>query len=224
MTTNEQQLLPHLTLETGESPVASVIWLHGLGASGHDFEGVVPHLALPDELPVRFIFPHAPEIPVTINGGYIMPAWYDILELGLERKIDYAQIEQSSRAIVRFIEREIERGIPSEKILLIGFSQGGAVAYHCGLSYDRPLAGILALSTYLATGDTLKVNPANQSLPIHLFHGSYDDMVPESMGRSAQQRLQEMGFQPGLTTYPMGHELCLEEVADMSKLMQMLLG
>ena len=216
-------LLPHITVETGSDPVASVIWLHGLGASGHDFESIVPHLKLPANLPVRFIFPHAPEIPVTINGGYVMPAWYDILEMNIERKIDEAQIQQSSDAIAAFIEREISRGIPSHKIILAGFSQGGAVAYHCGLSFDKPLAGILAMSTYFATWRTLKIHPENKAIPLHLFHGTQDDIVLESMGLEAQKVLLEKGFQPEFKTYPMGHEVCLEEVRDVSAALKAIL-
>tara|TARA_R110002167_G_scaffold116338_7_gene291392 strand:+ start:271 stop:930 length:660 start_codon:yes stop_codon:yes gene_type:complete len=212
-------LLPHITVETGSDPIASVIWLHGLGASGHDFESIVPHLKLPKNLPIRFIFPHAPEIPVTINGGYVMPAWYDILEMNIERKIDEAQIQQSSDAIAAFIEREILRGIPSHKIILAGFSQGGAVAYHCGLSFDKPLAGILAMSTYFATWKTLQIHPENKAVPLHLFHGSQDDIVLESMGIEARKVLIEKGFKPEFKTYPMGHEVCLEEVRDISQVL-----
>ncbi|MFV1873415.1 MAG: alpha/beta hydrolase [Oleiphilus sp.] len=215
--------LPHITVETGPKPIASVIWLHGLGASGHDFESIVPHLKLPESLPIRFIFPHAPEIPVTINGGYIMPAWYDILEMDVERKIDEAQIQQSSDAITALIDREIDRGIASEKIILAGFSQGGAVAYHCGLSMPKPLAGIIAMSTYFATWRTLKLHPANASLPIHLFHGTHDDIVLESMGINARNILIEKGFKPSFTTYSMAHEVCLEEVADISRAIQAML-
>jgi len=216
-------LLPHITVETGSDPIASVIWLHGLGASGHDFEAIVPHLNLPSNLPVRFIFPHAPEIPVTINGGYVMPAWYDILEMNIERKIDEVQIQQSSDAITAFIEREISRGIPSHKIILAGFSQGGAVTYHCALSFDKPLAGILAMSTYFATWRTLNIHPANKNIPIHLFHGSHDDIVLESMGLEARRVLIEKGFEPEFTTYPIGHEVCMEEVKDISEQLQNIL-
>tara|TARA_R110001592_G_scaffold130225_3_gene343345 strand:+ start:719 stop:1381 length:663 start_codon:yes stop_codon:yes gene_type:complete len=216
--------LPHITVETGSKPTASVIWLHGLGANGQDFESIVPHLKLPTILPTRFIFPHAPEIPVTINGGFVMPAWYDILEMDVERKIDEAQIQQSSDAISELIEQEISRGIPSNRIILAGFSQGGAVAYHCGLSYDKPLAGILAMSTYFATWRTLKIHSANQAVPLHLFHGSQDDIVLESMGLTARDILIEKGFEPEYLTYPMGHEVCLKEVRDISKSIQLLLN
>ena len=216
--------LPHITIETGDKPKAAVIWLHGLGASGDDFASLVPHLKLPESLAIRFIFPHAPERPVTINGGYIMPAWYDILEMNIERKIDLQQIQKSSDAIVALIEREIARGIPSNKIILAGFSQGGAVAYHCGLSYQRPLGGILALSTYFATWRTLAVHPENQHIPVYLFHGTQDEMVPEVMGREAMRVLAEKGLQPEYASYTMGHEVCFEEIADISKVLQGLLA
>ena len=133
----------------------AVIWLHGLGASGHDFEPIVPDLGLDGKHGIRFIFPHAPAIPVTINQGYVMPAWYDILEMSLERKIDTAQIEQSAAWIGELIAREAERGVSPAHIVIAGFSQGGAVAYQTALTYDKPLAGLLTLSTYLATKDSL---------------------------------------------------------------------
>lgn len=216
--------LPHITLETGDKPTASVVWLHGLGASGHDFEALVPHLKLPSDLAIRFIFPHAPEIPVTINGGYVMPAWYDILAMDFERKIDEVQIQQSSDAIAAFIEREIAAGIPSERIVLAGFSQGGAVVYHCGLSFNKPLAGLLTLSTYFATWRSVSVNPANAKLPVHIFHGTQDNVVPEAMGIEARRVLKDKGLNPSFTHYSMGHEVCLEEIEDISKTLQILLG
>lgn len=186
----------------------SVIWLHGLGANGHDFEPIVPELGLDGSHGVRFIFPHAPSIPVTINGGYIMPAWYDILEMSLERKIDSAQIEQSAQAIVALIEREIERGTQPEHIVIAGFSQGGAVAYQTALTYDKPLAGLLPLSTYIATKDTLKIHPANQHIPTSIHHGSQDNVVPELLGKQAVAWLKQQGNTPDYYTYPMAHQVC----------------
>lgn len=154
----------------------AVIWLHGLGASGHDFEPVVPQLGLDNDMAVRFIFPHAPQIPVTINGGMVMPAWYDILEMSLERKIDVAQIERSSQQIRDLIQREIERGVKPEHIVIAGFSQGGAVAYHVALSYPQRLAGLMTLSTYLATNDSLNYSDINKDLPILIEHGVQDQL------------------------------------------------
>ena len=142
-------LLPAIEQETRENPDASVIWLHGLGANGYDFVPIVPDLQLPPELGIRFIFPHAPSIPVTVNNGYVMPAWFDIMEMQIDRKIDTKQLLESAAAINRFIDREIERGIDSRRIVLIGFSQGGAVAYQLALSNSRPLGGLIAMSSIL---------------------------------------------------------------------------
>ncbi|CAA0090315.1 Carboxylesterase 2 [Zhongshania aliphaticivorans] len=196
---------------------AAVIWLHGLGASGHDFVPVVPHLGLPEAHGVRFIFPHAPEIPVTINGGMVMPAWYDILAMSIEREIDHVQIESSAAAVRDLIQRELDASIRSDRIVLAGFSQGGAVVYHAALSYSKPLAGLLTMSTYFATAKEVSLAEENKTLPIHIFHGSQDPMVPESMGHSANQILQSMGFSPVYRSYPMQHEVCAEEIADIGQ-------
>ncbi len=204
-------------LEPGGTADAAVIWLHGLGASGHDFVPVVPHLGLPDNHGVRFVFPHAPEIPVTINGGTVMPAWYDILAMSLEREIDLNQIESSSAAVRELIQRELDAGIPSERIVIAGFSQGGAVAYHTALSYPKPLAGLMALSTYFATAREVSLSEANRALPIAVFHGTRDPMVPETMGHTASQILQSMGFAPKYRSYPMQHEVCMEEIEDIGR-------
>lgn len=210
-------LLPAIELETGKEVDAAVIWLHGLGASGHDFEPIVPELKLPDGLDVRFIFPHAPEIPVTINGNYVMPAWYDILEMNLDRKVDEAQLRASADAAKAFIQREIERGISSDRIVIAGFSQGGAVAYETALSYDKPLAGVLALSTYFATADSIQLHEANRHIPIHISHGSADPVVPESLGQVAYRKLSDMGYQPEFSSYPMEHNVCLEQILEIGQ-------
>ena len=190
----------------------AVIWLHGLGANGHDFEPVVPELGLDGKHGVRFVFPHAPAIPVTINQGYVMPAWYDIFEMSLARKIDVVQIEQSAQRIRDLIAREIERGVSPEHIVLAGFSQGGAVAYHTALSYDKPLAGLLTLSTYLATKDSLQLSDANKQLNIAIHHGTHDNVVPEQLGRQAKDWLEAQGYQPSYHTYPMAHQVCLPQI------------
>lgn len=190
----------------------AVIWLHGLGASGHDFEPIVPDLGLDGKHGVRFIFPHAPQIPVTVNGGYIMPAWYDIFEMSLERKIDTAQIEQSASSILDLIARENERGVTSEHIVIAGFSQGGAVAYQTALTYDKPLAGLLTLSTYLATKDSLQLNDANKNLNIAIHHGTQDPVVPVQLGQQAKAWLESKGYQPSLHTYPMAHQVCMPQI------------
>ncbi|MBP8019971.1 MAG: carboxylesterase [Agitococcus sp.] len=189
-------LLPHLEINPKTPATATVIWLHGLGADGNDFAPLVPELKLPSSMAVRFIFPHAPAIPVTINGGYIMPAWYDILAMNLEREIDEAQLLASSHAISALIDREIERGIDSRRIIIAGFSQGGAVAYHAALSYPKPLGGLMALSSYFATHKTLVPNATNATLAIAIFHGVYDSVVSETLGGQALQVLRRQGFSP----------------------------
>ncbi|MBW2940987.1 alpha/beta hydrolase [Zhongshania aquimaris] len=203
---------------------AAVIWLHGLGASGHDFVPVVPHLGLPDNHGIRFVFPHAPEIPITINGGMVMPGWYDILAMSIEREIDLEQIESSAAAVRDLIQRELDAGIPSDRIVLAGFSQGGAVVYHAALSYSKPLAGLLTMSTYFATAKEVKLNEANKALPIHIFHGSQDLMVQESMGHTANQILKSMGFKPKYRSYQMQHEVCAEEITDIGNSLREWLG
>lgn len=195
----------------------AVIWLHGLGASGHDFEPVVPQLGLSQDMAVRFIFPHAPQIPVTINGGMVMPAWYDILEMSLDRKIDVTQIESSSQSIRDLIAREIERGVKPEHIVIAGFSQGGAVAYHVALSYPERLAGLMTLSTYLATNDILDYSDANKDIPILIEHGTQDPVVPVILGQQAQQVLAHKGYNVDYNTYPMAHQVCMPQIQNIGQ-------
>lgn len=202
---------------------ASVIWLHGLGADGNDFAPLVPELHLPKDLSVRFIFPHAPHIPVTINNGYVMPAWYDILEMNLDRKVDEAQLVASADAVQHLVEREIARGVPSDKILLVGFSQGGAVAYQAGLTYEKSLAGLLILSSYFATHATASIHPANQKTPILIQHGTRDPIVNEALGQRACRFLQDRGCNVNYESYPMEHTVCMEQVESMSRWIQSVL-
>ncbi|MFW2177978.1 MULTISPECIES: alpha/beta hydrolase [unclassified Moraxella] len=202
----------------------AVIWLHGLGANGHDFEPVVPDLGLDGKHGVRFVFPHAPAIPVTINQGYVMPAWYDILEMSLDRKIDTAQIEQSASWIRDLIAREIERGVSADHIVIAGFSQGGAVAYQTALTYDKPLAGLLTLSTYLATKDSLQVHEANKSLNIAIHHGTQDTVVPVILGQQAKAWLESHGFSPEYFTYPMAHQVCMPQLKIIGQWLNKVLG
>ncbi len=209
--------LQTIELETAPEPAGAVIWLHGLGASGHDFEPVVPELDLPEGAAIRFIFPHAPELPVTINGGMRMPAWYDIKAMDIDRVVDTEQLMESANAVGRLIEREIERGVPAEKIIIAGFSQGGAVAYELGLSYPKRLAGILALSTYFATAKTVQPSEANQDIPISIYHGTFDPMVPEALGVHSLETLKAMGYAPSYQTFPMEHSVCLEEIQDIGR-------
>lgn len=217
-------LLPAIEMETQAQPDAAVIWLHGLGADGNDFAPIVPELGLSEEFKIRFVFPHAPEIPVTVNGGYVMPAWYDILEMQIDRRVDVEQLMVSAKAISALIERELERGISSQRILLAGFSQGGAVAYQVSLSYPKPLGGLLAMSTYFATGDRIVTDSANDKLSIEIHHGLYDPVVPEELGRKAVQRLEELGYKPRYKTYPMEHGVCPEQLEDISQWIRSQLG
>lgn len=213
--------LPAIEVETSDIPAnAAVIWLHGLGASGHDFEPIVPELNLPASAGIRFIFPHAPAIPITVNGNYVMPAWYDIVSLELERKIDLHQLLASAQKVADLIDREIARGIASERIVIAGFSQGGAVAYQAALTYPRPLAGLLAMSTYFATADSVAPHGANRELPIAIMHGSGDPVVPEVLGHKARDTLVAMGYAPQYRSYPMEHEVCLEQIADIGQILR----
>ncbi|WOD29529.1 alpha/beta fold hydrolase [Alloalcanivorax xenomutans] len=205
--------LPCVEIEPPQPAETSVIWLHGLGASGHDFEPVVPELARKS---TRFMFPHAPQIPVTVNGGMVMPAWYDIISLGGGGPIDEDGIRRSAARIDALIEREIERGIPAERIVVAGFSQGGAVAYEVALRHPARLAGLMALSTYFATADSIQCSDANQALPIFIAHGTFDPMVPEEGGRRAAETLTAKGYSTDYKTYPMEHAVCLEEIQDIA--------
>jgi len=211
------QDLQYIEIETGENPTAAVIWLHGLGASGHDFEPVVPELGLPEDTAVRFIFPHAPNLPVTINGGMSMPAWYDIKAMDIDRVVDTEQLRASADAVAKLVEQQKHKGIPPERIIIAGFSQGGAVAYELGLSYPERFGGVLALSTYFATADTVQRSEANADVPISVYHGTFDPMVPESLGVRSVETLKEMGYDPSYQTFPMEHSVCLEEIQDIGR-------
>lgn len=203
---------------------AVVIWLHGLGANGHDFEPIVPELHLPESLPIRFIFPHSPSIPVTINGGMVMPAWYDIFEMSLARKVDVTQLTDSALAVQALIDREIERGIASNRIIIAGFSQGGAVAYQTALTYQKPLAGLLAMSTYFATKETIELSEANRQINLNIMHGSQDPVVAPNLGEEALTSLTDLGYRPLYKQYPMEHSVCAEQVSDISAWIQKILA
>jgi phospholipase/carboxylesterase len=213
-----------IELEPGLPARSTVIWLHGLGADGHDFEAIVPELKLPDSLAVRFVFPNAPSMPVTVNNGYVMPAWYDILEMSIDRQVDEAQLIKSAEAIQELIDREIARGMESNRVVLAGFSQGGAVALHAALTYPKPLAGLMGLSTYFATADSIVPHQANRQLPVLLCHGTLDPVVPETLGRQTELRLRSMGYAPKYINYGMQHAVCYEEVVDISAWLQSVLG
>ena len=209
-------LLSCIEVVTGQTPDASIIWLHGLGADGRDFEAIVPELSLDSSLAIRFIFPNAPSIPVTINNGMVMPAWYDILDMSIDRKVDRVQLEQSANAVIALVEQEIARGIASERIILAGFSQGGAVVYQAALSYEKPLGGLLAMSTYFATTETIDLHVSNKSLPLMIMHGTQDPVVPEALGTFAHKHLNDKGYNSDYKTYPMQHSVCAEQVKDIS--------
>ncbi|MDX1492256.1 MAG: dienelactone hydrolase family protein [Pseudohongiellaceae bacterium] len=215
-------LLPAIELlSSPEKDVdASVIWLHGLGADGNDFAAIVPELNLPKDLSVRFIFPHAPSIPVTINGGFVMPAWYDIKELSIDRKVDEVQLLQSAAAVHAFVDREIERGVDSRRIILAGFSQGGAVILQAALTCVHPLAAALSLSSYFPTADIIEPREQNAKLPVLVCHGTHDNVVGESLGLAAVDSLKEMGHPVEYKSYPMEHSVCPAQIADLSKWFQ----
>jgi phospholipase/carboxylesterase len=212
-------LLQTVERNTGPEPQAAVVWLHGLGADGHDFEPIVPELRLADGPDLRFVFPHAPVRPVTINMGMQMRAWYDIMNFDSGPPRDLPGIEASAAAVRALIEREVERGIPSERIVLAGFSQGGAIAMYTGLRYEQRLAGIMGLSTYLILSEPLADDrsDANASTPILVAHGTQDPVVPYPAGERSVARLTELGYPVEWHSYPMPHAVCPEEIADIRR-------
>ncbi len=197
----------------------SVIWLHGLGADGHDFEPIVPDLNFTHKPKTRFIFPHAPQRPVTCNNGFVMPAWYDIFEIRAGARQDEDGLRESAQQISELIEREHQSGVEYQRICLAGFSQGGAVALYTGLRYQHRLAGIMGLSTYLPVhGATqTEANSANQQTPIFLAHGDYDQVVPLELGSLSKDYLVNQGYTVSWQTYPMAHSLMPEEITDISQ-------
>lgn len=206
------------TIEVFGSSVqdGSVIWLHGLGADGHDFEPIVPELGLAGQLSLRFVFPHAPVRPVTINGGIPMRAWYDILTLDRDGLQDESGIRASSAALHELVQREHERGQPFERIALAGFSQGGAIALHTALRFEQRLAGVMALSTYLPMPDRLPQEraEANRDLPVFMAHGTLDPMLPVTLGQQSRDALAAAGYAVRWREYPMAHAVCATEIAD----------
>ncbi len=200
-------------LHPAGKPGAAVIWLHGLGADGHDFVPIVEELALPAGLPVRFVFPHAPVRPVAINNGMRMRAWYDIAPD--MRRQDEAGIRESARTVEGFLSREIAAGVPADRIVLAGFSQGGAITLHTGLRYGQKLAGLLALSTYLPLPEAYAVerNPARADTPILMCHGQHDPMLPLQLGAWSRDVMQQDGYPVDWREYPMAHQVCAEEIA-----------
>jgi phospholipase/carboxylesterase len=208
-------VLEGVELETGADARATVLWLHGLGADGHDFEPVVPHLGLPASLGVRFLFPHAPRRPVTINNGYVMRAWYDVAGFDRAAVQDEAGMRESAAEIEALIGREAERGVPPRRLVLAGFSQGGAMALHAGLRFRERLAGILGLSCYLPLRERVGAerSPANVATPVLMAHGTYDQVIPLAFGEAGCQGLAALGQPIEWQEYPIGHEVTLEEIA-----------
>ncbi|MDR9498024.1 MAG: carboxylesterase [Hydrogenovibrio sp.] len=201
-------------LEPSCEASACVIWLHGLGADGHDFEGLVPQLGLPVEHSVRFVFPHAPVQPVTINLGESMRAWYDIRSMDLQADVDWPGVDTSVARVQQLMSEQIQAGIPAERLLIAGFSQGGLVALEAAMSFESPLAGILALSTYWPPRPDLQTGVQPPTTPVMIAHGLYDPICPCTLSEQTRQRCLEAGFDPLYHTYPMQHEVCAEEVGD----------
>lgn len=213
-------LLEHIEHSTAENPDACVIWLHGLGADGHDFAGIVPELQLPAELHLRFIFPHAPYRPITLNNGYVMRGWYDISSLQFGSQEDAVGIVESAEQINAFIERELSRGVHRQRIILAGFSQGGAIALYSGLRQPG-LGGVMALSTYVPlVGQPTNELTAERSLPVFMAHGLQDDIVAHGYAVQSRMWLQQQGFSVEWHDYPMAHSVCMEEVGAIRRWLQ----
>lgn len=206
--------LPHITLETGPQPQHSIIWLHGLGADGEDFAFIADEMKLP--LPVRYIFPHAPKQPVTINGGMVMRAWYDVATADFGTRPDVAGIRASQAGIEKLIAHEMQRGMPAQNIFLAGFSQGGVIALQTGLRHAQRLGGIIALSTYLPLAETVaeEASAAAQDTPIFMAHGRSDPVIPYALGKSSAEKLSGLGYALAWHEYAMPHSVCMEEVRD----------
>jgi phospholipase/carboxylesterase len=212
-------LLESIEIETAPNPDAAVVWMHGLGADGHDFEPIVPELHLPATARLRFVFPHAPLRPVTINQGHVMRAWYDVRALAGVRREDEAGVRQSARQIEALLARERPRGIAPRRIVIAGFSQGGAMALHVGLRHPDRLAGILALSCYLPLAGALDTerSPANHDVPIFWAHGLHDPMIPRAMAEEGRAQLAELGYRIDWHQYPIPHSVSAEEIADVAR-------
>ena len=224
-----EKLLEPIEIETGRNPSASVIWMHGLGADGNDFVPIVRELDLSGVAPVRFVFPHAPLQPVTINNGYVMRAWYDVRYGDLEgrtKQPDEKGVRASQAEIAKLIDRECARGIASRAIVLAGFSQGGAITLQTGLRYPQPLAGLMALSTYLPCAESLPAEaaPANAQVPIFMVHGTEDAVLPYAMGANSRRVLETLGYAVEWHEYGMPHSVCLEEVQEIARWLCRVLG
>lgn len=211
--------LEYIEINPVAEPTAAVIWMHGLGADGNDFVPVVPALGLPEDIAIRFVFPHAPMREVTVNGGAQMRAWFDVYRMGAQRDINSSHLLEVSESVKQLIIEQEEKGIPSERVILIGFSQGGAVGYQTALRYEKPLAGLAALSTYRidAEAETSQPVAANLSLPILVNHGDWDSVVTTALGKEAYESLGEQGLKAKWVTYPMDHEVTLPQMQDLGR-------
>lgn len=220
-----EDLLECLVREPDGDAGAAVIWLHGLGATNRDFAGVPPELGLPDDLRVRFVFPQAPRRSVTVNHGMVMPAWYDIRSLD-ERGHDEEGIRRSEAQLRRLVEAEVEKGVAESRIVVAGFSQGGAIALQTGLRHGESLAGIMVLSAYLLLPEKTadERHPANTGTPIFMAHGTQDPMVPFPKARESKDLLKRMGYDVEWHEYPMGHQVCLEEIRAIGRWLEKVLG
>ena len=218
--------LPCIEIETAPNPSASVIWLHGLGADGNDFVPIIPQLNLSACPAIRFVFPSAPSMAVTVNGGYVMPAWYDITERAINAREDLAGIHKSAAAISELIEREASRGIAYENIVLAGFSQGCAMSLQIGLRFPNALAGIMALSGYLPLANSLALerSEANSKTPIFMAHGVWDAVITLERAEASADALEKLGYQVDWNTYPMEHSLHPDELVDISRFLTMVLS
>lgn len=214
--------LPFVEVNPENKIKATVIWLHGLGDSGNGFSPIVPDLKLPDELGIRFVFPHAPTRPVTINNGMSMRAWYDITSLDFNNRADSQGVKESSDLVAALIEQEIARGIPANKIVLAGFSQGGVIALNLGTRYEKSLAGIMSMSSYMNEPETLndEAHAANKNTPIFVAHGTDDDVVPIFMGNTAFKVLESNGYKVTWHEYAMQHNVCMQQLNDISTWLQ----
>ena len=219
-------LLPAVEINPGTAPNAEVIWMHGLGDDGHGWSDAVPSLALPATMAVRFLFPHAPTMPVAINNGYVMRAWYDIRDADLHARADLAGVRRSQAQVEALIMREKQRGIPASRIVLAGFSQGGAIALYTGLRHTERLAGIVALSTYLIDANNLvaEAAPTNRDLPIFMAHGTHDPVVRFAWAEASRQALVEGGWSVEWHAYPMEHSAVLDELAAVGVFLRKVLG
>ncbi len=199
---------------------AAIIWLHGLGASGDDFAPIVPQLKLDDSLAIRFIFPHAPTRPITINGGMAMPAWYDFVINGVDREVNKNDLDQTTQSIMDLIQRELDRGVSSDHIIIAGFSQGGAIAYQVAMKWQTdtngPLAGLMAMSTYIADESVVINSQMPKAFPIHIYHGDQDQVVPISLGLKAKELLENNGYTPDYSEYSMEHSVCVSQIRDIA--------